>query len=274
MAEPEKIHQDGQEYVPAGAGMSTATSDTQPVELKVCRCSGKEVTTLPGYESIPGYSGELPSPLQVMWYVPKTKELLKASFSDTEIRLWIKQAAAYHGIPHIILAVILQQENGPNGSKFLQTLQFGERTLTTFLAIVDGIAFDAVPDKLAGGSSGFANMSRATLQKAAQYSENYYCKRPMPEDVQYRVFGWNQVTRIPGDDWKADLYYAAAHLRELIDRVTGVRCHSGALTTAQLKKVVASYNGSGPLAEKYANDAMKLLDAAKAGSAWLYFYEK
>ncbi|WP_285418938.1 hypothetical protein [Pseudomonas sp. efr-133-TYG-5] len=274
MAEPEKIIKDGQEYVPAGTAASTKTSDVAPVELKVCRCNGKEVTTVVGYDSVPSYTGELPSPLQIMWYVPKTKELLKASFSDTEIRVWIKQAAAYYGIPHILLAVILQQENGPKGSKFLQTMQFGERSLTTLLAIVDNMAFDAVPDKLAGGSSGFANMSRATLQKSVQYTENYYCKKPLPEDVQYRIFGWNQDTRIPGDDWKADLYYCAGHLRELIDRVTGTRCHSGTLTADQLKKVIASYNGSGPLAEKYSSDAMTLLEAAKAGTAWLYFYEK
>jgi len=274
MAEPEKITKDGLEYVPAGAGKSTETSDTKPVELRVCRCNGREISSVAGYESVPSYTGELPSPLQVMWYVPETKELLKTSFSDTEIRLWVKQAAAYHGIPHILLAVILQQENGPKGSKFLQTLQFGERSLTTFLAIVDGMVFDAVPDKLAGGSSGFANMSRATLQNSVIYTENYYCKKPMPEDVQYRIFGWDQDTRIPGDDWKADLYYAAGLLRELIDRATGVRCHSGALTSEQLQKVIASYNGSGPLAEKYSSDAMKLLEDAKAGAAWLYFYEK
>ncbi|MHC8384653.1 hypothetical protein [Pseudomonas sp. LB3P14] len=274
MAEPEKINKDGQEYVPAGAAPSTKTSEVTPIELKVCRCHGKEVTTLSGYDSVPSYSGELPSPLQIMWYVPKTKELLKASFSDTEIRVWVKQAAEYYGIPHILLAVILQQENGPKGSKFLQTMQFGERSLTTLLAIVDNMAFDAVPDKLAGGSSGFANMSRATLQNSVKYTENYYCKKPLPEDVQYRIFGWNQDTRIPGDDWKADLYYAAGHLRELIDRATGARCHSGSLTPGLLKKVIASYNGSGPLAERYSSDAMRLLENAKAGTAWLYFYEK
>ncbi len=274
MAEPEKLNKDGQDYVKAGAGASTQTADTQPIEVKFCRCTGKEVTTVTGYDAVPSYTGELPSPLQIMWYVPKTKELLKTSFSDTEIRVWIKQAAAYHGVPHILLALILQQENGPNGSKFLQAMQFGERSLTTFLAIVDSVAFDLVPDKGAGGSSGFANMSRATLQNSVKYTENYYCKKPMPEDVQYRIFGWDQDTRIPGDDWKADLYYAAGHLRELIDRVTGTRCHHGALTQEQLKKVVAGYNGSGPKAEKYSSDAMALLEKAKAGTARLYFYEK
>ena len=96
----------------------------------------------------------------------------------------------------------------------------------------------------------------------------------MPSDVQYRIFGYDQDTRIPGDDWKADLYYAAAHLRELIDRVTGAPCHKGNLTPEQLKSVIGAYNGSGPLAEKYANDAMALLERAKSGAASLYFYER
>lgn len=274
MSTSEVLNKDGKRFVSAGTTKSTPTSNPQPQRINICRCTGKEVTTLTGYEDIKSYSGDLPSPLQVMWYAPKGNELTKISISDTEIRLWIKQAAAYHGIPHILLAVILQQENGPTGSKFLQTLQFGERSLTTFLAIVDKLTFDAVPDKLAGGSSGFANMSRATLQKSATYIENYYCKNPMPDDVQYRVFGWNQDTRIPGDDWKADLYYASGHLRELIDKVTGNSCHNGPLAKEQLKAVIRGYNGSGPLAEKYATDAMKLLEASNTGAASLYFYEK
>jgi hypothetical protein len=274
MSASEEVQKNGKRFVSAGKASSTPTSDATPVKLKICRCTGKEATTLSGYESISSYTGELPSPLQVMWYAPKGNELLKIKFSDTEIRQWIKQAAVYHGVPHILLATIIQQENGPKASKFLQTLQFGERSLTTFLAIVDEIAFDAIPDKLSGGSSGFVNMSRATLQNSATYIENYYCKKPMPKDVQYRIFGWNQDTRIPGDDWKADLYYAAGHLRELIDKITGRSCHSGVLTEEQLKSVIARYNGTGPLAEKYSADAMKLLDEAKSGESHLYFYEK
>lgn len=61
---------------------------------------------------------------------------------------------------------------------------------------------------------------------------------------------------------------------ELIDRATETRCHSGALTPEQLKKVIGFYNGSGPLAAKYSSDAMALLEAAKSRRAWLYFYEK
>lgn len=265
---------DGVKYVKAGESTSTEVNNTAPEVLTYCRCTGKELTTLPDYESIPSYTGELPSPLQIIWYAPKGNEILRTEFSDSEIRSWVKDAASFHGIPHILLAVILQQENGPGASKTLQTLQFGERSLTTFLAIVDDAAFDIVPDKISGSSSGFVNMSRKTLRNAATYIENYYGKKPMPKDVQYRIFGYDQDSRIPGDDWKADLYYAAGHLRELIDRMTGTPCHSGSLTPAQLKSVIGAYNGSGPLAEKYASDAIALLERAKSGTARLYFYER
>lgn len=260
-------------YIKAGTGVTKETSKREPDIFTICRCRGTETSSITGYEKISSYSGELPSPLQIIWYTPKSNEILKLSFSDSEIRKWVKEAAQYHGVPHILLAVILQQENGPKAGKLLQTLQFGERTLTTFLAIVDKYAFDIVPDRISGSSSGFVNMSRNTLQKAATYTENYYCKKPMPKDVQYRIFGYDQDTRIPGDDWRADLYYAAAHLRELIDRKTNTRCHNSTLTPEQLKSVIASYNGSGPLAEKYASDAMSLLEQAKSGAATLYFYE-
>ncbi len=40
----------------------------------------------------------------------------------------------------------------------------------------------------------------------------------MPHSVRFRQGGWDQYNLISGVDWKADLYYAAAHLRQLIDR--------------------------------------------------------
>jgi hypothetical protein len=198
---------------------------------------------------------------------------LRLYVPDKEIRQWIKQAAEYHGIPHVLLAVILQQENGPNATTTQKVLQFGERSLTTFAAIMDDVFWDVVPDKIAGGSSGFANMSRSALRGAARYSETMYGRPPLPSSVQYRILGWNQDTRVSGDDWKADLYYCAAHLRQLIDRVTHTPCHRGALNLAQLEKVIAAYNGSGALAAKYAKDAMALLARAEKGQDQLYFYQ-
>ena len=236
-------------------------------------CTGREITFIVGLGPIGAYKGDFPSPLPVMWYAPKLNEILKLRFSPSEIRGWIKNAAAYHGIPHVLLALILQQENGPRATDFQKVGQFGERTVTTLFAIADDYLFDVVPDKISGGSSGFANMSRATLRHAAKYTENMYGKNPLPASVRFRAFGWDQDTRVPGDDWHADLYYCAAHLRQLIDRVTGKPCHDGALTLGQLEAVIAAYNGSGPLAAKYARDAMKTLQDASAGTASLYFYE-
>ena len=107
-----------------------------------------------------------------------------------------------------------------------------------------------------------------------EYTENYYCKNPLPDDVRYRLLGWDQDTRIPGDDWKADLYYCAAHLRELIDRITGTRCHNSVLTLEEVEAIFTAYNGSGAAAQKYGADAMDKLREAQSGDTTLYFYEK
>lgn len=239
-----------------------------------CPCSGTENTTISGLNPIMSYTGNLHSPLPVMWYVPGKDEPIRLYIHDNEIRQWVRQAASYHKIPHILLAVILQQENGPNATTTQKVLQFTERSLTTFAAILDSALFDVVPDNIAGGSTGFANMSRNALQSAAIYSEKMYGRPPLPDSVKYRILGWNQDTRVSGDDWKADLYYCAAHLRQLIDYVTNRACHNGSISLSELEKVIAAYNGSGPLANKYAKDAMKLLSDATTGKAKLYFYEK
>lgn len=236
-------------------------------------CTGREVTTIAGLGAIPSYRGDFPSPLQVMWYTPTPGEPLRMSVPDSEIRQWIKQAAQYQRIPHVLLAVVLQQENSPRATGWHQFLQFGERSLTTAAAIADEALFDIVPDRVAGSSTGFANMSRAALRDAVAYSQRMYGRPPMPADVRYRLLGWDQDTRVSGDDLRGDLYYCAAHLRQLVDRVAG-RCHNGALTLDQLERVIKAYNGSGPLADKYARDAMKLLADAQTGAATLYFYEE
>lgn len=244
------------------------------LRIDCCSCSGTEKSTIADTDKIASYKGEFKSPLQFMWYVPEKNELLKIHIPDAEIRSWIKDAADYHGVPHAVLAVILQQENNPDASKTLQTLQFGERSLTTFTAILDKYLWDVMPDKISKGSSGFANMSYNTLKGAAEYTEKNYRKNPMPDDVRYRLLGYDQDTRVPGDDYKADLYYAAAHIRELIDRVTGNKCHSGELIREQIKAVFKAYNGSGKLADKYATDAMAKLDGAIAGHVTLCFYQR
>ncbi|MFV0410753.1 MAG: hypothetical protein ACK5LJ_13990 [Paracoccus sp. (in: a-proteobacteria)] len=240
-----------------------------------CPCTGDEKATFAGEASISSYTGDFPSPLQAMWYVPDTDEVLTFHFPDSEIRSWIKEAADYHGIPHSFLAVILQQENGPNTAAWRKFAQFAERSLTTFGAIVEEATFDVlVWDRLSKGSSGFANMSHATLRKAAIYTEQNYCKNPLSSEVRYRIGGWDQDTRIPGDDWKADLYYTASHIRELVDRETGQKCYNGPLTIDQARNIFGFYNGSGDDAAKYADDARSMLEGAMNGTITLYFYEK
>jgi hypothetical protein len=131
-----------------------------------------------------------------------------------------------------------------------------------------------VPDKIAGGSSGFANMSRATLQNAAQYIESKYKRPVLPQDISERLLGLNVDSRIPGADWQADLYYAAAHLRELVDRIKKQERYYGPLSLDDIERIAAAYNGSGPMAQKYGRDAIELLKRAYQGNDILYFYQK
>ncbi|MCD5989321.1 hypothetical protein KDX30_15595 [Pseudomonas sp. CDFA 553] len=81
-------------------------------------------------------------------------------------------------------------------------------------------------------------------------------------------------TQMPGDDWKTDLYYAAVHLRELIERATKTRWHAGALTPELLEKVIRFYKVSDLLAAKYSSDVTAWLEAATLRRASLYFCEK
>ena len=243
--------------------------------IQTCNpCCGTEVSSIPGEENISDYTGDFPSPLQIMNYHQDEGEKGKHFWPDPEIRTWVEDAANYHGVPHSMLAVVLQQENAPSVSKGRQLLQFGERQITTFAAVLDEFLLDIVPDKASRGSTGFANMSFYTLKEAAEYSERNCGKNPLPNNVRFRLLDWDSDTRIPGYDWKADLYYAAAHLRELIDRTTGDPCHSGPLTDEQAQAVFAAYNGSGPMAVKYGSDAMSKLDAARQDNGTLYFFQR
>ncbi|MCS7063984.1 MAG: hypothetical protein NZM04_08100 [Methylacidiphilales bacterium] len=234
-------------------------------------------------KQVPSYTGNFVSPLPVMNYIPKSNEIFKINYSASEIRSWVKDAAAYHQVPHIMLATILQQENSPRASLTHQALQFFERQLTTSFALIDRILFDIVPDKIpnwfpfmpdakiADGSSGFTNMSRPTLEHSAKYIEKTYDRSPMPQEVQRRVFDIDVDTRIPGFDWKADLYYTAGHIRELIDRTTGQKgFDANNLTMDQAQKVFEMYNGG----KKYGDDSINLIQDAVDGTAILYFYEK
>src|SRR5262245_204004 len=230
-------------------------------------------TSIANLGPIPSYTGPFPSPLPVMWYVPSDiGELFKVWFPPSEIRGWVRDAAAYHDVPYELAAAILQQENGPNATRFQKVGQFVERSGTTLLAIADEWAFDLVPDKYAGSSAGIANLARATLRDAARYVQATYNRPVMPPSVRDRILGWNQDTRIQGDDLKSDLYYMTAYLRQLIDRWVKKQ-YSGPLTLEQVELVARRYNGSGPMAAKYGKDTVERLRRAASGGEPLYFYE-
>lgn len=227
---------------------------------------------------VQSYSGSFPSPLPLMNYVPETGELLKVYYPASEIRGWVQDATEYQQIPHVMLATILQQENGPNATTYQKLGQFAERELQTGYMSADAILGDRLPDTIGrlnpgNAASGFANIKPNTLRGAANYTETTFGRPVLPPDVQWRAFGFDADTRVPGADWKADLYYAAAHLRELIDRETG-RPGATDLTVEEAWRVFRDYNGSGRKAEKYADDAVaKLLNAAQ-GTGQLYFFER
>jgi hypothetical protein len=253
-----------------------------PVTINIsckCPCRGTEKIIINDIKSIKSYTGDFPSPFQIINYTASTKNeplLHQVHVPDSTIRGWIKNAAEYHGIPHAIIAVIIQQENAPKASKWKQFLQFGERTLTTTAAIIDKKFWDIFPDKVADGSAGFMNMRRPTLIETIKYNNMNYCKDIIPKEVANRIgyfYDSNIDESIQGYDWRADLYYGAAHIRQLIDRQLG-KCASGNINLEQVEKVFASYNGSGPTANKYGKDAITLLKNASEDTAIIYFYEK
>lgn len=248
------------------------TASIRSRQRSLSQASSTARTWLEGFEKVPSYTGDLPSPLQLMWYVPSG---LSDAFyvEDDEIRHWVDDAAKYHGVPTELLAAILQNENNPDASSVRQMLQFGERSLTTLADILDRGTFGLVPNFASAGSSGIANMSRNALQGAAAYVEGRLGRAVIPDNVANRAFGWRQDTRISGDDLRADLYYASAHLRELIDRTTHKTNYDGPLTRQQVHGVAAAYNGSGPAASRYGEAAVRSIERAAAGERPLYFHQ-
>ena len=194
--------------------------------------------------------------------------------SSKTVREWVKDAAEYHGIPHLLLAVILQQENGPSATELQKILQFSERIITNMANVWDEILLDFIPDKISRGSTGISNMSSATLKNTAIYTQKTYGRHPVPSGEQQRAFGDTTLPDLPGLDWKHDLYYAAAHIRQLIHQVTNQVCHSGILTKEQMIEVFSLYNGKGNAAAKYGNDAMLKITKALNQEDSLFFYEK
>jgi hypothetical protein len=269
----------------------TAATDCRkkPSEKK-CACGGPHPLKIvgDGVGAIQSYTGELPSPFMLAMLVPKEGVAKKAT--PSEIRGWAKAAAEYHEIPYEMLAVILQQENGPNAPLWRKIGQKVEREYTVtaahieertgVLATIDektGILtkIKEITDRdikdLPNGSTGILNMRRPTLLGTLKYTKEKYPNRPIiPSDKSNIDFGF------AGDDWEADMYYGAAHIRQLIDRVVvggGKSCAKGEITLEQVEKVFAAYNGKGDGANKYGKDAIAKLKGAYNGQMTLYFYE-
>jgi hypothetical protein len=261
---------DSTRYSPADD--STLEPDTANKQANTSPDGGDR---LKGFGEIPSHHGELPSPLPALYYVPQDMgELTKLYYEPHEIRQWVRESAEYHGVPYELSAAILQQENPPEATGLQQLGQFGERSITSAAAVIDEYVWDIAPDAIAEGSSGLANMNRATLRGAADYVENDLGYQAVPHDVQNRVFGLQQNSRISGDDWRNDLYYMNARLRQIIDDKTGIKGYDGPLTRAQVQEIAATYNGTGTDAEKYGNDTVARLDQAAAGSVPLYFFSR
>ena len=85
---------------------------------------------------------------------------------------------------------------------------------------------------------------------------------------------------ISGFNYYADLYYASAHLRQLIDIETSQeemkeKCFTGVLTEKDFYAVIRSaYNGFGDHAKDYSDSAKLRINNAIEGKEHLYFYEK
>ncbi|MBN6076939.1 hypothetical protein HYE59_08210 [Aggregatibacter actinomycetemcomitans] len=249
---------------------TTKVSDDTVKQVKICKCTGQEKVTFVDEDKIPSYSGEIKSPIKIIWLYPNTDDGL--IIKDSEVRKWVKDACEYHKIPHVILALILQNENNPNAPGWRKFAQFFERTITTAANIVDELVF-IIPNFISKGSSGIANVSDQALKDGVRHSLENYARPPVPSSVARTFFGISTDTRISGDDWRNDLYYAAAHIRYLIDKTFG-DCYSGELSNEELRLIIKAYNGSGPAADKYAQNAMANLDLAIHKKGNLYFYER
>jgi hypothetical protein len=223
-----------------------------------------------------GYPGDPPP--DVPPNVTKITTYFKPSFiagfpvsveEEIEIKRWIYDACRYNDVPVVLMAVILQQENGSGASIGRKQLQAGERESQTTLAQLEerlGVRLPGILGKAAGGSTGIANLSRATLRNAASYLETVYHRPPIPDSIRKE----KGDPRIAGIDEQIDLYYMSALLRQLIDHRVKVG-YSGNLTDEQLRLVARDYNGSGKDAEKYGSDALAKLKAARHGKAPLRF---
>ena len=243
-------------YCTARSTSTTLQADKSVKKIVLCECTGHEVAQFVDENRIPSFHGDIKSPIKLYWIAPRAENII--FINDSDLRKWVKEACEYHKIPHILLALILQNENNPNTPYWRRVAQFGERSITTAANAID-LIISIIPDKVSKGSSGIANVSDKALFDGVENCIKKYGRPPIPTSVKKDILGLNTDTRISGDDWRNDLYYAAAHLRFLIDRELKP-CFNGTLSYDDLKKVIKAYNGKGKDAEKYAENAMANLN--------------
>jgi hypothetical protein len=255
-------------------------------------------TWIEGLGPIASCALDLPVWVRLLRSTPDGRDPFSIIRTSATIRLWVAEAATYHDVPQALAAVVLQQENSPRASDTRRALQLAERELQGDAARQDEESFGLFPDKFAGGSTGIANMSRATFRGTDDYIRKTYHKEVLPAHVKKEIelyladaearkrglygkepgflgssFG-AEDHRYAGQDIRGDLYYMAGHLRQLIDRVMGKgKIYRGPLTLEDVARIAGAYNGSGDAAKKYGADAVGRLKKAQAAEEPLYFYQ-
>jgi hypothetical protein len=262
------------------------TTCTRPVEgeankseatiSRKCTCDGSESTQLQGFDHINSFLGE--GYLDPKYFIDNELIGLSKLEWSNKVRRWVKEASQYHGVPQMMLATIIEQENGQNATEFQKFGQSVERIIQMTAGTAEQTGYKDYPDQISGGSTGIVNMTRGTLQKAVKYIQDNYCRPLMPNSVRYQtlnlLLGQNVIDRDvghAGTSIHVDLYYCAALLRMLIDDQTGKKCHKGALTKEQAQQVFRFYNG--PAGHRYGQDAISKLERANQGGV-LYYYAK
>jgi uncharacterized Zn-binding protein involved in type VI secretion len=239
---------------------------------KKCQCGGPHPLKIVGEEvkQIGGYTGKLRAPGMLFKMDESPRRIDARTLENSRrIRRWAREASAHHEIPYVMLAVLLEQENGQNVSAWRRFGQGYERFLQFSGAVIKDATGIPVPG--ADGSTGIINMIRATYLKTKKHTQEKYARPLLPSNKQSIDSGF------VGVDVEADLYYGAAYIRYLIDEDGTSSCTKGEITLEQVQNAFTRYNG--PPSENntapigYGQAAMNKLLGAYKGTKVLYFYE-
>lgn len=108
------------QYCDANQTSTTIKSDKSIKTVFLCECSGNESASYIHENKIPSFNKPFKSPIKLYWMnIHKDVGLV---ISDSEVRKWVKDSCVYHKIPHILLSLILQNENNPNAPGWRQAI--------------------------------------------------------------------------------------------------------------------------------------------------------